>query len=162
MNSFPEAFMADVDDLSEDLQKELVIFESGGIIDLNNFRMKLPLLEGTRKKIEEMLPDVLDEMLSDGKGNSSLRLSQSNREFYKTIDEVVDSLGLMEVLKGFEEELVAHIAKRLPIMQSQDLQAQITIMVEGAEITKRINSAILPVYFRLRVMGYNSYPDLII
>jgi len=76
---------------------------------------------------------------------SELWKQQTFRQFFETIDHVLDELKI-----PIEE------IKRL-----QDLIKGSRNDNDGRDPLDKLNELILPAYIRLREMGYNRYPDLV-
>ncbi len=108
------------------------------LVYLNNFSLKLP--EGSMRRHLE-LSDKLDQRLTDSdhydyykKMCSQLRLSQSYREFYETIDRVLREEGVFEgVLKCLSPPPYTAVNHR------------------------ELYSLVFTSYFRLRDLGYNWF-----
>lgn len=111
---------------------------------MNNFSLRLP---GQRQRNQFYDRDMnfdqaaydrfLDKKISQPNRNepeSQLRMSQSKREFYRTIDEALVAEGI-----SFEE----------------------VMKLNATDQRRQLCSLVLPAYFRLRKMGYKRYPDLI-
>ena len=106
---------------------------------LNNFEMWLP--GGANRRFSEQL-DHMDRTYREyyaeygasvedvGSKNSQLRLNQSDRQFYATIDRAIEEEGLPQ------EEIEAFNRRELPMTLTQFRQK------------------ILPLYIRLRAIGY--------
>lgn len=81
----------------------------------------------------------------DSREGSELWKRQTFREFFKTIDNVLDEL-------------------KIPIsdiIRLQALVSRLAVDSGGIPAITKLNELILPAYVRLRGMGYNRYPDLV-
>lgn len=87
---------------------------------------------------------------SPSRNFSKLRRSQTWREFYATIDGVLQELGIYEEVKELNQ--------REP--ESESVQPVYQRQRPREDNYERICTLVHPAYVKLRQLGYNCYPDL--
>lgn len=142
--------------------------------ELNNFSTNLPSddydNQGGRYSasmaINAGIYDVVNEITSLKYGplcgyNSQLYLSQTPRQFYTTIDEVIDKLpeiSLKNIKKLQHEHFeVAKTIRFSQNMTSEEEERENKKVDLSMKYLKELYEYTLPVYVELRVMGYSQY-----
>jgi len=133
--------------------KEFYEYRPWSIALLNNFFFHMPggpyrpgerygysVKENGHKTYAE-----LDQDRSDGVSpcqQSPLKARQTPAEFYKTIDNVLDELGI--------KNKVERLVKKLLLSD-----------FDSEKLGEKVAYLLIPAYVLLRTRGYNQYPDLI-
>lgn len=150
-NELKSQLMREIKNLKEEHEKDWMNYY------FNNFFDRLPgggsRLEALKRyfpnspdnwEYDEKTYDIPYKKLYNNPQCSSLRNSQSRREFHKTIDDVFDELRI----------------DPKPIIKAQ---AKLNSSISGysaEKFNKDFEKEIIKVYIRLREKGYNHYPDL--
>lgn len=133
-----------------------------GTIPTGNLVLKMPYI-GTLRIEESRFGETINQKPDKPKPNhpahSRLRVSQTLREFFDTIDRILTELGILDDLKNIRDELQI-FRKRFYTSERKDDQEKMDLARIKRELHERINALLTPVYWKLRILGYNRYPDL--
>lgn len=149
------------DDVLRDFNRFKNDFQNGKY-EVVNFLKRLPGGHLRRLLAQGHLEDSANAVGANvGPNASELRRSQSLVEFLNTVEVAVRDLGLYGELENLWKESDKINKERKSIMSGPDEEAKTAIRLANEEIKYKIQLAVgWPTYWRLRVMGYNHYPDL--
>ncbi len=140
----------------EQFQLECLQYQHRWTQHLINIVHRLPYNNGARSIRAEIEQSRLLDRKPQGnrrspsRNFSQLRRRQTWREFYATIDRVLQELGIYEQVKELNRRESETEPGRLHYQRQKPQEDNF----EG------ICTLIYPAYMRLRELGYNCYPDL--
>ena len=92
---------------------------------------------------------------------SQHRASQTLREFHEMLDALLIEFGIDDVYAQLIAESDMVNMGRLEVMLGDDENAKSSMKQASAKVTDRIRILLMPIYWRLRIMGYKRYKELI-
>ncbi len=150
IEALEQAFLQEIDQLEERYGKDALTyyFQNLGMFVADEFRQYNAELGNLDMTLAQTDPGVADLKL-----NSELRINQTYREFYESLDRTAKQLGIYDAIKEQADKVVemSHALggpKDAGFPERQ--RAQVDYQVQNLEIMKKL-------YAAMRAQGYTDY-----